>query len=342
MNHSNSELVPLLVVRGAAQAIDFYVRALGASVRSRYEHGADRHVSHAELALGEVCFAVTEELRSFNSDAPVSLGGSPVVLQLAVSDVERALESMERAGATVVYPARVLLGERMARVRDPFGHLWILRQQLEALSVAEIQRERDELFARFAAPKDPTNVSEPPTFTQGPGRAARSPTGEIYLVLGPVGAGKSTHALRLAEECGGVRLTLDEWMTELFSPDRPETSVLEWYTERAARCCSQIWRLARRLIERGTNVVLEIGLLERGQRELFYARFAEAGARVRIHVLDAAREVRRERVMARNRERGATFSMHVPPAIFELASDRWEPLEPDECSGRDVLFVRTD
>ncbi len=146
-------------------------------------------------------------------------------------------------------------------------------------------------------------------------------------MLGPVGAGKSTHARRLAEEHGAVRLTLDEWMTELFSPDRPESGMVEWYVERAARCCARIWCLARALLERGTNVVLEVGLLERRERELFYARLAEAGARVTIHVLDASREVRRERVSARNRERGPTFSMLVPPAIFELASDRWEPLD---------------
>jgi predicted kinase/uncharacterized glyoxalase superfamily protein PhnB len=333
MDHRHSELVPLLVVRGAAQAIDFYASALGARVLARYEHGSERHLSHAELALGDACFAVTEEVRAFNSDAPVSLGGSPVVLQLVLSDTDRAVEAMARAGATVVYPAQNFLGERMARLRDPFGHLWILRQRLEELSAAEIQRQRDELFARFTVPKDQTSLGERQGSPQGPG---------IHLVLGPVGAGKSTYARRLAEEHGAVRLTLDEWMTELFSPDRPESGIIEWYVERAGRCCSRIWCLARALLERGTSVILEVGLLERCQRELFYARFDEARAKVTIHVLDASREVRRERVTARNRERGPTFSMHVSPAIFELASDRWEPLDPEECSGRDVRFVQTD
>jgi predicted kinase len=268
------------------------------------------------------------------------------VLQLVVSDTDRTLEAMARAGATVVYPAENFLGERMARLRDPFGHLWILRQGLHALSVAEIQRGRDELFARRdprrgTPPKDQGSLSEPPGSAQAARRAARSP-GEIDLVLGPVGAGKSTHARRLAEEHGAVRLTLDEWMTELFSPDRPDSGVVEWYVERAARCRARIWCLARALLEQGTSVVLEIGLLERRERALFYALLAEVRTRVTIHVLDASREVRRERVAARNRERGPTFSMHVPPAIFELASDRWEPLEPEECSGRDVRFVRTD
>jgi uncharacterized glyoxalase superfamily protein PhnB len=36
MEH-NEKLVPLLVVRGAARAIDFCARALGATVLARYE-----------------------------------------------------------------------------------------------------------------------------------------------------------------------------------------------------------------------------------------------------------------------------------------------------------------
>src|SRR6185503_5806971 len=109
------------------------------------------HLSHADLALAGALFAVTEEARAWNSDAPISLGGSPVVLQLHVADAEAVASSMLEAGATVVYPVQELLGERMARVRDPFGHLWILRQRLEDLSVEEIQRRRDDLFRAAAA-----------------------------------------------------------------------------------------------------------------------------------------------------------------------------------------------
>ena len=59
-------------------------------------------------------------------------------------------------------------------------------------------------------------------------------------------------------------------------------------------------------------------------------------------MLDAERDVRRACVEERNRSRGSTFCMVVPPAIFELASDFWEPPDPAECQGRDVRFIRTD
>jgi predicted kinase/uncharacterized glyoxalase superfamily protein PhnB len=350
------ELVPLLVVQGAARAIDFYVRALGAKVLSRYEHGPGRHVGHADLALGDALFAVTEEVRSLNSDAPASLGGSPVVLQLFVADTEGTVTSMCDAGATIVFPVQELFGERMARVRDPLGHLWILRQRVEELSVGEIQRLRDELFVRFASQADQASRAPGKEITRvedlaaslqdrsgnaAPISAVRSGP-RIHLVIGPVGAGKSTYAVGLAREHAAIRLTLDEWMSRLMSPDRPDTGVVEWYGARAARCIDQIWSVAESVLELGTSVVLEIGMLKQREREAFYQRVADAGFDLTIHALDASRDVRRQRVNERNHARGSTFSMVVPPAIFELASDLWEPLDPVEYENRDVRFVRTD
>ncbi|MEO8178044.1 MAG: AAA family ATPase [Deltaproteobacteria bacterium] len=349
------QLIPLLVVQGAAAAIEFYVRALGAQVLTRFEHGASRHVSHADLRLGSAMFCITEEARAWNSDAPLSLGGSPVVLQLALADADGALAAMCDAGATVVFPMQELLGERMARVRDPFGHLWILRQRLEELTVDEIQRRRTERFelvsrqaAAAGAQNIPTLEASPPG-TQAPndastclelGQARRR--ARVHLVIGPVGAGKSTFALRLAREHAALRLTLDQWMVQLFSPDRLEAGVMDWYVERAARCVERIWSVAQGVTDLGNDVVLEIGLLQRRERERFYQRVQDAGLELMLHVLDATRDVRRARVNERNRAQGATFSMVVPPAIFELASDLWEPPDESECLGREVVFLRTD
>jgi uncharacterized glyoxalase superfamily protein PhnB len=77
------------------------------------------------------------------SDAPPSLGGSPVVLQLRVEDVDVVFGRMRDAGASVVFPVVEFCGERMGRVRDPFGHLWIVSERTEELPPEEIQRRRD-------------------------------------------------------------------------------------------------------------------------------------------------------------------------------------------------------
>ncbi|MEZ4450543.1 MAG: ATP-binding protein [Nannocystaceae bacterium] len=161
----------------------------------------------------------------------------------------------------------------------------------------------------------------------------------IHWILGPVGSGKSTYSLRLARERAALRLNLDEWMSSLFSPDRPPEGVIPWYAERAARCVDQIWRIAARALEIDRDVVLEIGMIQRRERAGFFPRLDASGHPLTIHLIDAPRALRRERVLARNQAQGSTFSMVVPPAIFELASDLWETLDNDERRGREVVEV---
>ncbi|XXX72495.1 ATP-binding protein [Sorangium sp. So ce134] len=172
-------------------------------------------------------------------------------------------------------------------------------------------------------------------------QAAARGAAHLHLIVGPVGAGKSTFALELCRQQRAVRMNLDEWMATLFSPDRPDTGVLAWYIERTERCIDQIWTLTERMLDVGTSVVLEIGLIRRDARERFYERVDAGGHGLTIHVLDAPRALRRERVQRRNLEKGDTFSMVVPPDFFELASDRWEPLDDAERDGRDVRLVST-
>lgn len=163
----------------------------------------------------------------------------------------------------------------------------------------------------------------------------------LHLILGPVGAGKSTFARSLSAQEKAVRLILDDWMAQLYGADeRPATGRIAWYLERRDRCLAQIWSLAKGLCEVGTSAVLEIGLIQRGEREAFYRRVEDAGHPLAVYVLDAPRELRRARVMLRNQERGPTFAQVVPPEFFELASDMWEPPDDDEIRDRAIRFPR--
>jgi predicted kinase len=162
----------------------------------------------------------------------------------------------------------------------------------------------------------------------------------VHLVLGPVGAGKSTYVRTLVREHRAVALILDDWMTRLYGADeRPATGVIEWYIERRDRCVEQIWAVARSLLAVDVDVILELGLIRRDDRALFFRKLDAVGCGLTIHVLDATRECRRERVRRRNLERGETFAMEVPDHVFEMASDMWQQLDDDECRGRDVRLL---
>ena len=162
----------------------------------------------------------------------------------------------------------------------------------------------------------------------------------LHLVLGPVGAGKSTFARQLAREHRAVRLDLDTWMARLYGADeRPAVGRLEWYVERRDRVLEQQWELTEQLVATGADVVLELGLIRRAEREAFYGRVDARAYGLTVHLLDAPREVRRARVLRRNEERGETFAMVVPPEFFELASDMWQPPDAREREERDVRDV---
>lgn len=162
----------------------------------------------------------------------------------------------------------------------------------------------------------------------------------LHLLLGPVGAGKSTHARTLAAQQRAIRLVLDDWMARLYGDDlRPQVGRVAWYLERRDRCLAQIWEVADNLVALGTRVVLEIGLIRRDERAAFYRRVDDVGHPLTVHLLDAPREVRRARVLRRNEERGETFAQVVPLEFFELASDMWEPPDEDERRERDIREV---
>lgn len=164
----------------------------------------------------------------------------------------------------------------------------------------------------------------------------------IHLLIGPVGAGKSTLGLQLSQERRAVRLTLDEWMTALYGEDaRPSEGRIQWYMERTQRCLDLIWQLTRRLMEAGTEVVLEVGLIQREPRTSFYFRIDAEAYPHTVYVVDADRDIRRQRVLERNRQKGDTFSVEVPAEFFELASDLWEPPGADESQDREMRFVNT-
>lgn len=162
----------------------------------------------------------------------------------------------------------------------------------------------------------------------------------LHLIEGPVGAGKSTLALALARKHDALRFNLDDWFSVLFSPDRPETDIWAWYAERKERCIEMIWRQGCLSLDAGHNIVVELGLIQRADRAAFYSRVDDAGYALAVYVVDAPLEVRRERVRRRNQERGDTFAMEVSDAVFELASDFWEPPDDEECRERGITWYR--
>ena len=165
----------------------------------------------------------------------------------------------------------------------------------------------------------------------------------IYLIEGPVGAGKSTFAAKLCLERQRVHLNLDEWMVTLFQKDRPQEDFMAWYSERKQRCIDQIWLVALSLLDAQVDAVLELGLVQPADREAFYTRVQGTDHPLQVKVLSASKATRKARVQRRNQDDGpgSTRRMVVSDEIFELANSAWIPPDADEHARQEIETVDT-
>lgn len=141
---NNAIITPRLVVRDAHEAIAFYTRVFGAREQARFTT-PDGRVIHAELSFGGASgMTLTAEDLDHQNVAPTSLGGSAVILSLATTDPDAVCAGAVAAGAEVIFPiADQFYGRREGRIRDPFGHIWILSKTIETLTNDEIQARVD-------------------------------------------------------------------------------------------------------------------------------------------------------------------------------------------------------
>jgi predicted kinase len=163
----------------------------------------------------------------------------------------------------------------------------------------------------------------------------------IYLIEGPVGAGKSTYSKQLCQRHNALHLNLDEWMVVLFRPDRPEVDFLQWYNERKQRCIEQIWATALKCKQVDIAVVMELGLVQQADRMAFYDTADDAEMDLQVVVVDAPRKERMTRVQRRNLEQGDTFQMLVTDEIFAMADAAWQAPDDKELQLRSIMLIDT-
>lgn len=131
-------VTPYLAVHDGAAALRFYSEAMGAEVVMRVV-GDDGRLGHSEFHLGGARFYLSDEYPDMGVVGPRTLGGSSVTLHVDVDDVDGVFDAAVRGGATELSaPADQPHGARHGTLVDPFGHRWMLSQQLRDLSTEEL------------------------------------------------------------------------------------------------------------------------------------------------------------------------------------------------------------
>jgi len=132
-------VTPYLVCKGAAQALDFYKAAFGATEIMRHEMGGV--IGHAEVRIGDSIVMLADEFPQMGAVSPKTLGGTPAGLCLYLANVDAAVEKAVQAGCTVERPLQnQFYGDRSATLLDPFGHKWTLATHVEDVPPEEMKR----------------------------------------------------------------------------------------------------------------------------------------------------------------------------------------------------------
>jgi len=143
-------ITPMLSVRDAARAIEFYKKAFNAQQLFRMD-GPDGKLMHAELKIGNSIFMLGEENQERGCPSPASLNGTPISLYLYVENVDAAFNQAVNAGAKVEMPvADMFWGDRFGQVSDPFGHRWSLATHKEDVTPEQMKQRAQQFFAEQA------------------------------------------------------------------------------------------------------------------------------------------------------------------------------------------------
>lgn len=128
----------MLIVKDAHRALKFYNNAFGAEVVMKLEDPSGK-IIHAEMKIDDTIIMLAE-------GEPAD--GSGIILQIYTGDAEALFESALMGGATEVYPIEEqFYGDRAGRVKDPFGHQWIISTHIEDVTSKELQKRFNELYS---------------------------------------------------------------------------------------------------------------------------------------------------------------------------------------------------
>jgi PhnB protein len=129
-------LQPVINVSEIDAVISFVKQVFDAVETERFNM-PDGSTAHVEVKIGDSILIM---------GPPDSGGEFPAKLFVYVDDVDETYRKAIQAGVeSLVEPEQQFYGQRVARVRDAWGNLWVIATQNELVSPEELQRRFAEI-----------------------------------------------------------------------------------------------------------------------------------------------------------------------------------------------------
>jgi PhnB protein len=158
-------VAPWIVTDDTGALLEFIARVFGGVESSRVPL-EDGSIGHAEIRVGDTVLLAFDR----RADWPAT----PSLLRVFVADADATMTAAVAAGATIVTPpATHAFGQRGGRIRDPFGNIWWITANVEAVTAeeglrrlsepvyAEAMREAQESLDRELSGRDYGTASRP-------------------------------------------------------------------------------------------------------------------------------------------------------------------------------------
>jgi uncharacterized glyoxalase superfamily protein PhnB len=141
-------LTPHLVVRNAAEALEFYQKALGAEVL-HVANMPDGRIMHAALRIGDSMLMLNDEMPEHGALSPLALNGTGITIHVYTEDADTLFNRAVAAGAQVRMPLMdQFWGDRYGIVTDPYGHQWSIATHVKDVSQEEMQKIQDAMASQ--------------------------------------------------------------------------------------------------------------------------------------------------------------------------------------------------
>jgi PhnB protein len=129
-------VTPWIIVRDCAGFLDYLKRAFNAEEIARLPDERGK-IGHAEARIGHSIVMTFDA----GDDWPTT----PAFLRLYVEDGDAVqAQAIAAGGVAVTDRTDLFFGERVGRVKDPWGNLWWIHQRVEEVALEEMARRASD------------------------------------------------------------------------------------------------------------------------------------------------------------------------------------------------------
>lgn len=150
--------------------------------------------------------------------------------------------------------------------------------------------------------------------------------GKLVFFCGKMGAGKSTLAVKIAEQYNAVLLSEDNWLSQLYPQ---QINTFDDYIKLSRQIRPLLRQLVKDMLLSGTSVVMDFPANTRKQRSWFRELCAEAQCDHEMIYLEATDETCLQQLSLR-REKQPERSAFDTREVFFLVSQYFEAPETSE------------